>query len=178
MPGASAPGHLFGLVRRGTAARFGSSPGGARRDQDVHDGRLRLLPGAVHPGADDRLLPAGFTHRAGGRRAKAGEQAPMLGKWPNPNKLSEMYAWAAGLWIRRVLVRAEEGQYGRRRRGRFCWGSAFGSLPPSLTVLAPNRTVDWPKPRFTPSTRRTREAVAATSGILSARQRSDCQHGG
>jgi hypothetical protein len=36
----------------------------------------------------------------------------MLGKWPNPGKLSEMSAWARGLWIRRVLVRAEEGQLG------------------------------------------------------------------
>ncbi len=34
----------------------------------------------------------------------------MLGKWPFPNKLSEMSAWAIGLWIRRVLVRAQEGQ--------------------------------------------------------------------
>jgi hypothetical protein len=41
----------------------------------------------------------------------------MLGKWPNPNNLSEMSAWAGGLWIRRVLVglrppsaRAQEGQ--------------------------------------------------------------------
>jgi hypothetical protein len=41
----------------------------------------------------------------------------MLGKWPNPNRLSEMSAWARGLWIRRVLVhlrwpsaRAQEGQ--------------------------------------------------------------------
>jgi hypothetical protein len=34
----------------------------------------------------------------------------MLGKWPNPNKLSEKSAWARGLWNRRVLVRAQEGQ--------------------------------------------------------------------
>ena len=34
----------------------------------------------------------------------AGKRAPMLGKWPNPNRLSEMFAWAGGLWIRRVLV--------------------------------------------------------------------------
>jgi hypothetical protein len=34
----------------------------------------------------------------------------MLGKWPFPNRLSEMSAWAEGLWIRRVLVRAQEGQ--------------------------------------------------------------------
>ena len=34
----------------------------------------------------------------------------MLWEWPIPNKLSEMFAWAKGLWIRRVLVRAQEGQ--------------------------------------------------------------------
>ncbi len=38
--------------------------------QHVHDGRLRLLPGAVHPAADDRLLPAGFARRAGGVDAR------------------------------------------------------------------------------------------------------------
>ena len=37
---------------------------------DVHDGRLRLLPGAVHPAADDRLLPAGLARRAGGLDAR------------------------------------------------------------------------------------------------------------
>ena len=40
----------------------------------------------------------------------AGKRAPMLGKWPNPNKLSGKIAPAGGLWIRRVLVRAQEGQ--------------------------------------------------------------------
>jgi hypothetical protein len=34
----------------------------------------------------------------------------MLGKWPTPNKLHGMIAPAGGLWIRRVLVRAQEGQ--------------------------------------------------------------------
>jgi hypothetical protein len=34
----------------------------------------------------------------------------MLGKWPNPNRLPGKVAPAAGLWIRRVLVRAQEGQ--------------------------------------------------------------------
>ena len=51
-----------GGVRAGTR--------GARRGQHVHDGRLRLLPGAVHPAADDRLLPAGLTRRAGGLDAR------------------------------------------------------------------------------------------------------------
>ena len=40
---------------------------GARRRSD---GRLRLLPRAVHPAADDRLLAAGFTRRAGGLDAR------------------------------------------------------------------------------------------------------------
>jgi len=35
----------------------------------------------------------------------------MLGKWPIPSKLSELPAEAGGLWIRRVLVRAQEGQW-------------------------------------------------------------------
>jgi hypothetical protein len=34
----------------------------------------------------------------------------MLGKWPIPNKLPGKVAPAEGLWIRRVLVRAQEGQ--------------------------------------------------------------------
>src|SRR5829696_6708659 len=40
----------------------------------------------------------------------AGKRVPMLGKWPFPNKLSGKVAPAGGLWIRRVLVRAQEGQ--------------------------------------------------------------------
>jgi hypothetical protein len=44
----------------------------------------------------------------------------MLGKWPFPNKLSEMSAWAIGLWIRRVLVRAQEGQLKARHRSIRC----------------------------------------------------------
>jgi hypothetical protein len=39
-----------------------------------------------------------------------GKRAPMLGKWPFPNKLSGKVAPAGGLWIRRVLVRVQEGQ--------------------------------------------------------------------
>ncbi len=34
----------------------------------------------------------------------------MLEKWPIPNTLSEVVASARGLWIRRVLVRAQEEQ--------------------------------------------------------------------
>ena len=40
------------------------------RARDVHDGRLRLLPRAVHPAADDRLLAARLAHRAGGLDAR------------------------------------------------------------------------------------------------------------
>jgi hypothetical protein len=43
-------------------------------------------------------------------QTRAGKRAPMLGKWPIPNKLSGKVAPAGGLWIRRVLVRAQEGQ--------------------------------------------------------------------
>src|SRR3712207_2092595 len=48
-------------------------PAGTRRRSsgpDVHDGGLRLLPGTVHPAADDRLLDAGLTRRAGGLAAR------------------------------------------------------------------------------------------------------------
>src|SRR5947199_7541002 len=40
------------------------------RAHHVLDGWLRHRPGAVHPAADDRLLPAGFTRRAGGLDAR------------------------------------------------------------------------------------------------------------
>jgi hypothetical protein len=51
-----------GGVRAGT--------GGARRAHHVLDGRVRLLLGADHPAANDWLLPAGFTRRAGGLDAR------------------------------------------------------------------------------------------------------------
>ena len=60
--GARHQGPAAGGVRAGTR--------GARGGQHVHDGRLRLLPGAVHPAADDRLLAAGLTRRAGGLDAR------------------------------------------------------------------------------------------------------------
>ena len=43
---------------------------GARRARHVPDDRLRLLPGAGHPAADDRLRPPGFTRRPGGLDAR------------------------------------------------------------------------------------------------------------
>jgi hypothetical protein len=57
----------------------------------------------------------------------------MLGKWPIPNKLPGKVAPAGGLWIRRVLVRAQEGQYGRRKRGRFYFGLVARRPAPKLT---------------------------------------------
>jgi hypothetical protein len=64
----------------------------------------------------------------------------MLEKWPNPNKLSEMSAWAIGLWIRRVLVRAQEGQtedaIGAWLRSRLFVSAGRGRfLPPSEAQL-------------------------------------------
>jgi pimeloyl-ACP methyl ester carboxylesterase len=47
--------------RRSTAGQIRTGTRGAQRARDVQDERLRLLPGAVHPATDDRLLPAGFT---------------------------------------------------------------------------------------------------------------------
>jgi len=66
----------------------------------------------------------------------AGKRAPMLGKWPIPNELSEMSAWATGLWIRRVLVRAQEGQLEARSELSFGRVSAF-----SRASELPGRTV-------------------------------------
>ena len=60
-----------------TALGGGPMPGrhrgrtrGARADQDIPGERLRLLPGAGHAAADDRLRPAGFTRRPGGLDAR------------------------------------------------------------------------------------------------------------
>jgi Epoxide hydrolase N terminus len=60
--GARSHGPTAGGVRAGTR--------GARRAHHVHEGRLRRRPGAVHPTADDRLLPAGLTRRPGGLDAR------------------------------------------------------------------------------------------------------------
>jgi hypothetical protein len=46
----------------------------------------------------------------------------MLGKWPLPDRLSEMSAWERGLWIRRLLVRAQEGQCPVHPHLAFCLG--------------------------------------------------------
>ena len=56
----------------------------------------------------------------------------MLGKWPNPDKLSGKLAPARGLWIRRVLVRAQEGQLKVRYH---CGGSGLSFLRPLLLRL-------------------------------------------
>jgi hypothetical protein len=60
-----------------------------------------------HPGVDCRSFAVVFS---GQKRARYDAEAgTVLGKWPIPNKLLETPAWAGGLWIRRVLVRAQEG---------------------------------------------------------------------
>ena len=56
--------------RRQAAGAIRSGTRGTRCGRDVQDDRLRLLPGAVHPATDDRLLPAGFTRRARGLVAR------------------------------------------------------------------------------------------------------------
>ena len=60
--GGRSQGPTAGAVRAGTR--------GARRAHHVLDGWLRHRAGAVHPAADDRLLPAGLTRRAGGLDAR------------------------------------------------------------------------------------------------------------
>ena len=47
------------------AGRHRAGTRGPRADQDIPGERLRLLPGAGHTAADDRLRPAGFTRRPG-----------------------------------------------------------------------------------------------------------------
>ena len=59
-----------GAGRRRHASRNRAGTRGARADQDIQDERLRLLPGAGHAAADDRLRPAGFTRRPGGLDAR------------------------------------------------------------------------------------------------------------
>jgi hypothetical protein len=60
-------------------------------------------------------LPASATVSPGRTgQTTAGKRAPMLGKWPIPDKLSWMVALDGGLWIRRVPVRDQEGQLGSR----------------------------------------------------------------
>src|SRR5215212_375842 len=60
--GGRSQGPTAGGVRAGTR--------GARRAHHVLDGWPGHRPGAVHAAADDRLLPAGFTRRAGGLDAR------------------------------------------------------------------------------------------------------------
>ena len=62
--------HRGGRSRGPTAGGVRAGTGGARRAHHVLDGWLRHRPGAVHPAADDRLLPAGFTRRPGGLDAR------------------------------------------------------------------------------------------------------------
>ena len=63
-----APGRAGRRLPAGGALRGGTR--GARRDRHLQDQRLRLLPGAGHAAADDRLRPAGFTRRPGGLDAR------------------------------------------------------------------------------------------------------------
>ena len=60
---------------------------GARRARHLQDDRLRLLPGAGHAAADDRLRPAGLTRRPGGldarpRHGQLREDLPRLPRRP------------------------------------------------------------------------------------------------
>jgi len=52
--------------RRQAARRIRDGTRGAEGGRDVQGEWVRLLPGAVDPATDDRLLPAGFTPRARG----------------------------------------------------------------------------------------------------------------
>ena len=56
--------------RRSTARGIRAGTRGGCRGRHVPGERFRLLPGAVHAAADDRLRPAGFTRRPGGLDAR------------------------------------------------------------------------------------------------------------
>ena len=65
--------HMNLLVTALAGPRAGRNRGGTRggrRARHVQGERLRLLPGAGHAAADDRLRPAGFTRRPGGLDAR------------------------------------------------------------------------------------------------------------
>ena len=58
------------IARRTSCRRSPTGTRGAREARPLHDGRLRLLPRASHPPANDRLLPVGLTDGAGGLDAR------------------------------------------------------------------------------------------------------------
>ena len=96
---------------------------------DVHDGRLRLLPGAVHPAADDRLLAAGFTRRAGGLDARP-RHRQLLQDLPRVRR-------------RRARGQSHPGQHPRQHHAVLADGHRRLGRPVVLGV----RTVRWPQPR-------------------------------
>ena len=74
--------HPHELARDGARRRRPCQPKPSRNarpldaDQDLPGERLRLLPGAGHAAADDRLRPAGFTRRPGGLDARPRHRQP------------------------------------------------------------------------------------------------------
>jgi hypothetical protein len=133
------PGHLVDGMARGISRAAGcigrddkSGPlarcrSCSRRSGCPTEGRQRRSLAVVSPGISGQTT--------------AGMRAPMLEKWPNPNRLSEKSAWAGGLWIRRrVLVhlrwpwaRAQEGQL--EGPTLLWWCQAFSLPYPLLPFL-------------------------------------------
>ena len=77
--GRQAPEGLLGIHMNLLVTALGGGPtpadteeerAAARRARHIQGERLRLLPGAGHAAADDRLRPAGFTRRPGGLDAR------------------------------------------------------------------------------------------------------------
>ena len=80
-------------VRRPTAGGHRGGTRGARRARHIQGERLRLLPGAGHAAADDRLRPAGFTRRPGGldarpRHGQLLQDLPRLSSTGSPRAIS------------------------------------------------------------------------------------------
>ncbi len=65
------PAHGGARDRRSTAQGIRTGTRSGRGGRDVQGRRLRLLPRDGNAAADDRLLPAGFTRRAGGLAARS-----------------------------------------------------------------------------------------------------------
>ena len=122
---------------------------------DVQAGRLRLLPGDGHAAADDRLLAAGFTRRAGGlvARPRHGQLLQDLPRVRRRRARGQSHPGEhrrqhhAVLADRHRTVRGPVVLGGRTSAGRALAG---GQAPPAVTVPVGFTTFPgeiWASPR-------------------------------
>jgi hypothetical protein len=139
--------HSFGRIPSGTPDPRAARSDGAAPVLGVSRKRSQSATKAGAP--TDRSFAVVSPGASG--QTPAGKRAPMLGKWPFPNKLSEMPAWARGLWIRRVLVRAQEGQLESPALLTQCWAFCRTRAQPHQKRRAPNHGREpWALLRKTP----------------------------